>query len=176
MLTDTGGDVNFIGWCSDVEMVLRYFCCLNYITAGQYETFVGSFACATTWVVFGSLSAIVDGIDPSIIPRCSSWSSTPRMYVLFVWGIVVSIVLAKLPFSCRRSNLRFHLSAILFWLGVCVTGVTLLTQIVTLRLASCSSTWHGGGDRQEYKFDDNRCLSSLCSALSLSSSMLIIPG
>jgi hypothetical protein len=63
--------------------------------------------------------------------------------------IVVSTVLANIPFPCRRSSLRFHLSAILFRLLVSSTGVTLLSLDVTRRfLGSCSSTWHGGGDRQ----------------------------
>jgi hypothetical protein len=62
--------------------------------------------------------------------------------------IVVSTVLAKIPFPCRRSSLRFHLSAILFRLLVSSTGVTLLSLNVIRRFGSCSSTWHGGGDRQ----------------------------
>ena len=96
------------------------------------------------------LSAIVDGIVPSIIPRRSSSSSTPIMYCIFTWGSVSSTVLARLPFSRRRSNLPFHFLAILFRLRVSVTGVKLPVSLnVTRRSVSCSSTWHVGGDRQE---------------------------
>jgi hypothetical protein len=96
------------------------------------------------------LSAIVDGIVPSIIPWRSSSSSTPIMYCLFSWGSVSSTVLARLPFFHRRSNLPFHFSAILFRLRVSATGVTLHVFLnVTRRSGSCSSTWHDGGDRQE---------------------------
>jgi hypothetical protein len=66
------------------------------------------------------------------------------MYFLSAWGIVVSTLLAKLSCPCLRSNLPF-----LFRLRVSVTGVTLLSQNVTWRLGSFSSTWHGGGDKQE---------------------------
>jgi hypothetical protein len=51
VLTDAGGDVEFIGWISDVERVLRFFCCLNHLSAGKVEAFVGWFTGATAWVV-----------------------------------------------------------------------------------------------------------------------------
>ena len=70
------------------------------------------------------LSAIVDGIEPSIIPWLSSSSSSLSLYLLFSWGLVASTVLANVPLPRRRSNLLFHLSATLFRLRVSVTGVT----------------------------------------------------
>ena len=98
----------------------------------------------------GPLSAIVDGIVPSIIPWRSSLSSTTIMYCLFSWGIVSSTVLARIPFSLHHSNLPFHFSVILFRLRVSATGVTLLVSLNVMRhLGSCSSTWHDGGDKQE---------------------------
>jgi hypothetical protein len=66
------------------------------------------------------------------------------MYFLSVWGIVVSTVLAKLSCPRRCSNLPF-----LCRLRVSATGVTLLSQNVTRRSGLCSSTWHGGRDKQE---------------------------
>jgi hypothetical protein len=152
VLTDTGGDVEFVGWCSDVERILRFFCCLDHLSDGKDEPFVrwwlGSSLVPTPDVA--PLAAIVDGIVPSIIPRRSSLSSTPIMYCLFTWGSVSSTVLARLPFSCHRSNLPFHILAIFFRLRVSVTSVKLPVSLhVTRHSVSCSWTWHASGDRQE---------------------------
>ena len=54
VLTDAGGEVEFVGWCSDVERILRFFCCLDHLSAGKDEPFVRWFACAMAWVVLGS--------------------------------------------------------------------------------------------------------------------------
>jgi hypothetical protein len=69
---------------------------------------------------------------------------------------VASTVLARVPFSHCRSNLSFHLSAILFRLQASAMGATLIVSLnFTRRLMlsretlavsdSCSSTWHGAG-------------------------------
>jgi hypothetical protein len=60
------------------------------------------------------LSAIVDGIVPSIIPWRSSLSLTPMMYCRFDWWIMESTVLASIPFARCCSNLFVHFATILF--------------------------------------------------------------
>ncbi len=115
---------------------------MNCLSDGSPVLWLGLSSVPTPDVV--PLSAIVDGIVPSIIPRRSSSSSTPSMCFRSAWEIVISTVLAKLSFPRRRSSLPF-----LFQLWVSAAGVTLLSQNVTRRSGSCSSTWHGGGDRQE---------------------------
>ena len=115
---------------------------MNRLLDGSPVRWLGSSSVPTPDVA--PLSAIVDGIVLSIIPWRSSSLSTPSMYFLSAWGIVVSTVLAKLSCSRRHSNLPF-----LFRLRVSAMGVTLLLQNVNRRSGSCSSTWHGGGDKQE---------------------------
>jgi hypothetical protein len=85
---------------------------MNHLSDGSLVRWLGLSLVSTPDVA--PLSAMVDGIVPSIIPWRSSSSSTPSMYFRSAWGIVVSTVLAKIPFPCRHSNLLFHLSAILF--------------------------------------------------------------
>jgi len=85
---------------------------MNRLSDGSPVRSLGSSLVPTPDVA--PLSAIVDGIDPSIIPWRSSSSLTPSMYF--------------------RS-----LSAILFRLRVSATGVT-LSQNVTRHSGSCSLT------------------------------------
>ncbi len=136
MLTDSGGDVDFVG-CSltlngysdfSVAWITLPLGRMNRLSDGSPVGRLGSSLVPTS--DFASLSAIVDGIVPSIIPQHSSSSSTPSMYSLSSWGTVSSAVLARIPFPCRRSNLLFHFSAVFFLLRVSATGVTLIMSLM----------------------------------------------
>jgi hypothetical protein len=52
VLTYTWGELEFVGWHSDLKRILCYFCFLNHRAAGQCEPFIGWFPEAMAWVVF----------------------------------------------------------------------------------------------------------------------------
>ena len=81
---------------------------MNCLSDGSPVRWLGSSLVPTPDIVPLSAIVVVDGIVPSIISRRSSSSSIPIMYRLFSWGSVSStVLLARIPFSCRRSNLHF---------------------------------------------------------------------
>ncbi len=133
---------------------------MNCLSDGLLVRWLGSSLVPTQDVA--PLLAIMDEIVPSIIPWCSSSSSTPMMYCRFDWWIMESTVLASIPFACCCSNLFVHFAAILFQMRASTTGAMsfvsldtawrlVLSEATLVWLGSCYSTWHGSRDRQELK-------------------------
>jgi hypothetical protein len=115
---------------------------MNRLSNGQPEQGQGLAVVPTSEVA--PLSEMVVAMVPSRMPCCSSSSSTPTMYCHLV-----------------RRHFIFvrHLAAILFRVMAGIVGEMLLVSLeVTCGLLLlgmtggssdlCSSTWHGGGDRQ----------------------------
>jgi hypothetical protein len=131
---------------------------MNCLSDGLPVRWLGSSLVPTPDVA--PLSAIVNGIVPSIIPWRSSLSSTPMMYCRFDWWIMESTLLASIPFACCCSSLFVHFAAILFWLRASATDAMSIVSLNTswrlalsgamlVLLGLCYLTWHGSGDRQE---------------------------
>ena len=116
---------------------------MNCLSDSQLKRWQGSAMVPTPEVV--PLSATVVAIIPLRMPCCSSSSLTPMMYCQLVR---------------RCSILACHLSAFLFQVMIRMVGEmsTVLLQLTCHLLllgttggsaCSCSSTWHGGGAKQE---------------------------